>query len=208
VSRASLQKLREINAEALRRCAHCPQCGYALEGLPVSGLCPECGFEYFPDLVVLYGRGAGGKQTGMGNWLTVVYCIVSMAVYLLVDTRWMRAPWLPGVVILALVLVFEWYRRAMARGMPSETQLRLSPHGFAQRDGLGEATLAPWTKDRQVAWSKTWLGPGYIMKITGRPTQFVIHHPVQFQFQADEQTFRELKQRVRQYQEQAQAEAR
>jgi hypothetical protein len=38
----------------------CPACGYALEGLPPSGTCPECGRTYDDAVMVLYGFARGG----------------------------------------------------------------------------------------------------------------------------------------------------
>jgi hypothetical protein len=37
----------------------CPDCDYALAGLPAEGVCPECGRAYDQETVVIFGLGAG-----------------------------------------------------------------------------------------------------------------------------------------------------
>src|SRR5438045_7361553 len=64
----------------------CPACGYALEGLPEEGRCPECGVEYRPGLIVLHGFG-GGISTGRARlaWTTAaVYVVIAI----LMVTSW------------------------------------------------------------------------------------------------------------------------
>src|SRR4051812_39800014 len=39
----------------------CADCGYPLIGLPTTGRCPECGSEYSPDRIVLYGYGVSSS---------------------------------------------------------------------------------------------------------------------------------------------------
>ena len=41
------------------RLPNCPQCDYALQGLPPAGRCPECGFEYDEQTFVLKGMSRG-----------------------------------------------------------------------------------------------------------------------------------------------------
>lgn len=46
----------------------CPSCEYDLAGLPDEHTCPECGFEYDPDAVVIH---LPGKAPAVGNLLGV-----------------------------------------------------------------------------------------------------------------------------------------
>jgi hypothetical protein len=48
-----------ITSQTLLPLESCPDCDYALAGLPAEGVCPECGRPYDQDIVVLYGRGDG-----------------------------------------------------------------------------------------------------------------------------------------------------
>src|SRR5712672_2511371 len=45
----------------------CPDCDYALAGLPAEGVCPECGRAYDQDTVVLYGRGGGVHENAINS---------------------------------------------------------------------------------------------------------------------------------------------
>jgi len=42
--------------------SHCPRCDYSLQGLPDSGICPECGEAYSQEFIVLRGRPLGGDE--------------------------------------------------------------------------------------------------------------------------------------------------
>src|SRR5688572_3267499 len=52
-----------VQAGDLLRLENCPQCGYALAGLPAAGICPECGTAYDQSTVVLHGWGRGEHAT-------------------------------------------------------------------------------------------------------------------------------------------------
>jgi hypothetical protein len=190
-------ELRKINADALLRCAICPQCGYRLDGLPNRGLCPECGFAYSPDLLVLYGSGYD-KRTGWGKVLTYIYLgVMLLMVFFSTAFPVLSRPWVIPSVLLAFAFALDAHRRIMRKDMPAETQLRVSLDGFVQRDGVGEAKLTPWAEYHKVNLSPRWLGSGYVLKIRGRATRFILDHPVQFAFEAEAETARAIRERIK-----------
>src|SRR4051812_13894108 len=73
----------------------CPDCDYALAGLPPEGVCPECGRPYDQETIVLYGRG-GGVHSNPVNAPTrllvmqiIFLCIVPAALWFrLSGIRW------------------------------------------------------------------------------------------------------------------------
>jgi hypothetical protein len=192
-----MSKSGDINAQGLTRCVFCPQCGYNLKGLPDRGFCPECGFAYSPGMIVLYGSGEGGKRTGLGKLLSYIYLAAIVCAAIVMDRFPLFArAWTMPIVLIGFALLFAAYRRAMRGDMPAETQLRLSAEGFVQRDGVGEATLTPWKQYHKVELSPRWLDSGYVLKIRGLATQFVLDHPVQFVFEADQRTAHEIRLRI------------
>lgn len=139
------------------RLDRCPDCGYLLTGLPGQGICPECGFAYRPDMIVLYGWGAGKRATlSTIRWRSVSWRLL-----------WSMLSILPQIIMLlfvganlyGLLLVMgflavdgTWvYRRwRVGQETPRPAQLRLMPEGFAQRVGTGKVKLRPWTRSTRV----------------------------------------------------------
>jgi hypothetical protein len=143
--------------------SRCPDCGYPLTGLRPTGLCPECGFTYTQDTIVLYvwppGTGPGERQW----WL--LGPLLCLSVLQLARLMWENPArfFLPGdllgVVILigaiapAIVMIgmlwlwFLWGRtwiRARRDNPPAPVQVRLTPQGYAVRYGFGRVKIKPW----------------------------------------------------------------
>ena len=131
---------------------NCPDCGYALTGLPPAGRCPECGIPYDDTMIVIYGFGAGARQRGYNrrderpSWMRItLFCAVGVVVaFMWLSTGGGRGLGLVMTVFLAASMWDWWRRRAIASPLP--VQLRMTPEGFAQRDGFGAVTLVPWSK--------------------------------------------------------------
>src|SRR5690242_10129098 len=60
----------------------CPDCGYLFTGLPDAGTCPECGIEYDPETIVLYGYKTGHRSAvtlPFSNAMAVLLAIAAIA---------------------------------------------------------------------------------------------------------------------------------
>jgi len=97
--------------------SHCPQCDYALEGLPEQGVCPECGTSYDRNNLVLRGLPMGPFQSifsarrytvraWMGFALLLVY------LYFMLGVRWYLNPvFIVMSVYLGLLFMIDLFIR-------------------------------------------------------------------------------------------------
>lgn len=60
----------------------CPWCGYALEGLPIEHVCPECGHAFDRRLALLGGMAVWKRMTTRRRWLTIAGSVVWLVVLL------------------------------------------------------------------------------------------------------------------------------
>jgi hypothetical protein len=195
-----MSKSGDINAQNLNRVTLCTRCGYALQGLPSRGRCPECGRAYSPDVLVLFGNGQGGEKTfGAPDVATTLlyFLIIGYIVYAefvpLQHRRYFQ--WVP---IAAILMSQIWRRYRPRSGMPAETQVHLSPSGFGLRDGPGDVTMAPWqTKHRVLI--RALPRDLYRLQIKFPLMQYVTNHPLDFTFEADEATALRVAERIEQY---------
>lgn len=145
----------EVNPFRLDRC---PDCGYLLEGLPEQGICPECGFAYRADMIVLYGWAAGSRANASNarGW-TFVWCLVVGDMYLLLQIcqhLLTRDLWGVALFLGVLIVCNGWllYRRRNAlQDIPRPEQLRLFSEGISQQTGVGKARLVPWSEVKWLA---------------------------------------------------------
>jgi hypothetical protein len=119
----------------------CPNCGYSLEGLPDRGVCPECGREYAPGEIILYGYGSGPYENVMTArptrlWRIWIGAVLGMSVTWFMIYRSLR--WY-GIVLLAAVglipMVYLYWRRQNVTH-PAPVQVRIGPAGWVQYNDL------------------------------------------------------------------------
>lgn len=144
-------------SEALGRLGHCPDCGYALEGLPAGHRCPECGFEPSPGLVVLWGWSgpwsADPMQRPAKPWRPWAWWAM-VGVMTLITGNYVVA--LLFLVFLALPTLYHFVKLRSGYTMPERpVQLRIAPAGIAQRVGYGKAVLNPWREDMCLEFRTT-----------------------------------------------------
>lgn len=140
-----------IDLSALSRCG---QCGYSLRGLPETGRCPECGTEYLPGQMLLFGWACGNlANVANSSAMTALWLLSPLSLYAVL---WLQLSGIPELrlilmlppVLLLLPLAVLAYRLRGHGSAP--VQLRLSPAGFAQRDGLGPVAWEAWNPSYRV----------------------------------------------------------
>lgn len=127
----------------------CPQCGYLLRGLPAQGRCPECGWAYDANVLVLYGQPLGRATRGpamtasRGTWF---YATLLLSVGL-GGALWVVSNLLLGVIgagAIGLFGVAAYYGARTIDARRERTQLRLTPAGAGLRDKPGDVKFKPW----------------------------------------------------------------
>jgi hypothetical protein len=112
----------------------CPECGYSLEGHGVEGNCPECGFHYGPEQIVIFGR-----AKVMPSFVVAFAFLGTMGLFLLIIGCLLHS-W--GIALLGFSQVFnfaiQWWRWRPPH------QLRLSANGYGARSRIGYVHVQPW----------------------------------------------------------------
>lgn len=93
---------------------HCPRCRYNLRGLPARHTCPECGFAYDPDCVIIRLRGWRKRDVwsilGLGGILIAVLVDAFRPPFYGRPAEWLRA-----LAYLGLPVAWLGYYVARAR---------------------------------------------------------------------------------------------
>ena len=136
----------------------CPECGYALTGLPAAGRCPECGWALGEEAVVYF----PSVFAEPGRWYDVTLLMNSAimgveAVSFFRGSQWVWSAFLGGSVLFMLYMLGKriWLRR----NGPAIAQARFGPGGFARREGYGPVRWRPW-EGRHVPLLKPLKRPG------------------------------------------------
>lgn len=158
----SLSSMSEISNNQVQvldslRLDRCPDCGYLLAGLPEEGCCPECGFTYTRDTIVLYGSGRGvSSSTPAGCLWHVMFFVLVVPAFLSVFCRFglrRMFPWLASVAFslgVVYMICERWRTRRDGLNPKAQWQLRLTPQGFAEEIFIGPVRLHPWTRDMRI----------------------------------------------------------
>jgi hypothetical protein len=152
-----MQRVTHVSAVDPLRLSHCPGCGYALDGLPPEGTCPECGGPYDQSAVVLHGFGAG-QHSNLATARPGMALVVGL---LCVGYVWWGVhDWLRGgrdtstlfwVVVLLVWVAWSIWKRSTS-DMPGLVQVRLGAYGALQvnNPAAGKANLGKVTPWRDV----------------------------------------------------------
>ena len=140
------------NLERVGRVSHCPECGYALAGLPQQehNRCPECGWGWSAGDVVLYGRRGptGRRSLGFGGVALVLVAglgggvigaLTTFVPIFLLFWAWRNLPPSASYAVTAVVLVggiafFWWLIRRATLGGEADRE---------KADRLGDARTGP-----------------------------------------------------------------
>jgi hypothetical protein len=188
------------------RTTHCSECGYCLTGLPERGRCPECGFEYTPDKLVLHGW-AFGKRADVStarklNPFTFLW-LVGVLLFVYYDSGGRSRPrslYIWGAITIVLV-GHQLYRRwNFAQQKMKPLQLHLNADGFGLRMALASKwDLHPWSHAEEIeikpAGQDLWrLRIGQLKK-KSKNFQLQLSSPslVEFEFEADPATAAQIR---------------
>lgn len=198
------------------RLDRCPDCGYLLTGLPTSGVCPECGFSYTGEMIVLYGWASGVRIDDANQKPTALKtAIVWLKAAFVLTVVWLPALTVGGVISLGVALIVTlaavrtlYRRHRLLREGPGPVQLRLTPQGFAQHNGIGLVKLRPWHRGRRLRIRKV-LGMKYRVRTYRwyQPTVLGWRH-VDFMFRADSKTVSRIQERIDRWRQDAANRAR
>jgi hypothetical protein len=160
----------------------CPDCGYCLKGLPEEGRCPECGFAYDRELIVVYGFAANDPaghrlrdQSFPRKRLWTALAIATIPA-LIIGFSGMASlgglvPYLIAVVFGIIYSAFR-AKRLTKQGIAAPVQLRLTPDGYAQREGVGLVKLTPWPQTLGSKWQLRCL-PGHLNRSSFRLARYL-----------------------------------
>lgn len=100
-----------------------------------------------------------------------------------------------AVVVAAIVL----RRRRLLADAPAPVPVRITPDGFAQRDGVGPVRLRPWWEGRHLRIKRIRDGRYRLLSYPWYSPVTLSGRHVDFEFNASEQTAEQLRQRIDAY---------
>ena len=131
----------------------CPECGYALVGLPATGRCPECGWGWAQEAVVYAAPDPAWRMMYRAEGTCGALAVLAgvLAALNFTGSRWVLTAGFAGAGLfwLYLLLARLWLRW----GGPPVEQARFGPRGFARRIGFGPVRWRPWEAGHAVALS-------------------------------------------------------
>ena len=122
----------------------CPECGYALAGLPPAGRCPECGWACGEEVVIFAAGFATGNERWVARWAGILAALAAVNASLSfggIGGRWVMAALSGG-----WALCCAWFcaKQVLRRRKGRVGQARFGPLGFARRVGFGPVRWRPW----------------------------------------------------------------
>jgi hypothetical protein len=132
----------------------CPTCGYSLNGLPLCGICPECGVRYDDTQLILYGWACGQHATPSNTkgWRLLLTVIPITFTWQLMSVSF---PWRVAMLATWIVFVINALMRRTSTDHSGGVQVRLNSKGIVQLDDLAIIRKKPEVADKQFqTWDK------------------------------------------------------
>lgn len=133
------------------RLKECPQCGYFLFGLPESGKCPECGFEYNSRMLVIWGKPTNVNRLPLSFVAFSIFYAIGILgagwLYLRLGLPYSSLGFVLVVLIIAAAplwfRVYQYWciRRGKKGGI---MQIQIAPQGVGWRLGYGAVVYISW----------------------------------------------------------------
>jgi hypothetical protein len=190
------------------RLDRCPDCAYLLTGLPASGVCPECGFQYSGEMIVLYGWASGVRIDDANQQPTALKTAkVWLKAAFVLAVVWLPALTLGSPIPLGMAIVVTvaaghtlYRRHRLLREGPGPVQLRLVPAGFGQRNGVGPLRLRPWRRGQRLHIRKAFRMKYRIRSYRWYQPAILGWRHIDFMFHADSRTIARIRERVDRWQ--------
>ena len=185
------------------RTANCPRCNYSRRGLPDAGKCPECGLDYSPESLILFGWAFGEKASILTSRRVNPGLLVWIGAFLLIFLGNFMSGWhdltMYGFALFALGAA-SWglYRRfTHVHQKIKPLQFHIRSDGFATTIGFHKIIHRhSWSEARDM---EIWpIREGlWRLQIGKSGRAFTLQSPlVEFEFEADEGTVTQLKSRI------------
>jgi hypothetical protein len=146
----------------------CPECEYALTGLPPRGRCPECGREYDQSIIVLRGWASGELATGLGGRRRdAVPLAVSLIVLISIMASYHRimTPELYLLLITAMLPLFRIVLEQLLVDRQEPVRVRLTAFGFDQRVDLATGSIGKFVQPVLIMlmWMLFFVAMGWLL---------------------------------------------
>ncbi len=181
----------------------CPLCDYDVRRLPTNHTCPECGFEYDEDTIVLpCWVTKGGRESWQRRLavlpISLLGVLLALCIGLFVPPNAVGVTFIVTIVVVALAGTFIM-RRLFPKPAKHQLILTLSPSGIGVRMRMtGKGTQTPWNDISSVRLRK--LG-GNLHRLTLRQhrPRWIRKIPASVLFETDKADPDALKEQIDRY---------
>ena len=165
----------------------CPECGYDRRGGVAGAACSECGYRQPADEFVAWGK---TKSLSRPAWVASLPWLLFLPAFVVLEKALpdgVVKNLLPPLLMLAFFGgVSAWQRTRPRPDGAGPQQLRLSPRGFAVRDGYGPVVYKPWKSGHRVRLRETVGGSPEVVVERPFVGRIVLAQPLAFRAAAGE----------------------
>ncbi len=142
----------------------CARCAYSLRGLSDGGRCPECGLEFGPDVLILWGRGGaeirGRRAPRIFQHVASFFVTGITGIFIFLGRGTLAAPAQDRVVMALIIamavflMVWMWWQNWRLWQGRHGWQVRISAEGYGTRPGRGNIRRRAWKGDEEIDFSR------------------------------------------------------